>query len=109
MPSDNLNSILLRMLKSRRSTERKLAAFLLSEADRASAMTVEELAEASGVSIASVSRMIRASGLSGFVELRRQFAECAGLLPDRSIPVADAAAALNTVSSLVKSSLESWR
>ena len=109
MPSDNLNSILMQMLKSRRSTERKLAAFMLSEADRAAAMTVEELAEASGVSIASVSRMIRASGFSGFAELRRQLAECAGSLPDRSIPVADAAAALNSVSSLVKSSLESCR
>ncbi|MGM9625788.1 MAG: MurR/RpiR family transcriptional regulator [Eubacteriales bacterium] len=97
------------MVKSRRATERKLALFLMNEPERAAVMTVEELAEASDVSIASVSRMIRASGFSGFAELRRQLAECAETLPDRSIPVADAAAAMNTVSALVKSSIESCR
>ena len=38
------------MLSSHRSTERKLAAYLLSEPEKSAVMSAEELAEASGVS-----------------------------------------------------------
>ena len=108
MPTDELNSMILRMQKSRKATERRIAAFLLSDAERAALMTIEQFAEAANVSVASVSRMIRMTGLSGFAELKRQLAENEAL-PDNSIPVSDAAAALNTISSLVKKSLDSCR
>lgn len=108
MPTAELSTKLTRMLGSRRATERRLSAFLLGESERAASTTIEELAEVSGVSVASVSRMIRVLGLSGFAELRHQLAE-GGELPDNLVPVPDAVAALNSVSSLVKSSVESCR
>ena len=63
MSKNNFPETLHRMLSSRRSTERKLAAYLLSEPEKSAVMSAEELAEASGVSTASVSRMLRSAGM----------------------------------------------
>lgn len=110
MPTKSLNAILTSMLKSHRQTERKLAAYLISEPSRAAVMTAEQLAEAAGVSTASVSRMIRASGLLCYAQLRSELAaEEDPALPDCSLPASDAAAAMTNVCGLVKSSIESCR
>ena len=77
----NFPETLHRMLSSRRSTERKLAAYLLSEPEKSAVMSAEELAEASGVSTASVSRMLRSAGMLCFAELRRELSELTGDLP----------------------------
>ncbi len=104
----NFPETLHRMLSSRRSTERKLAAYLLSEPEKSAVMSAEELAEASGVSTASVSRMLRSAGMLCFAELRRELSEMTGDLPDNSLPVSDAAA-MTTVCGVVKRSVESCR
>ena len=109
MSKNNFPETLHRMLSSRRSTERKLAAYLLSEPEKSAVMSAEELAEASGVSTASVSRMLRSAGMLCFAELRRELSELTGDLPDSSLPVSDAAAAMTTVCGVVKRSVESCR
>ena len=110
LPTKKLSAILINMLKSRRSTERKLAAYMLSEPLKAAVMSAEQLAEAAGVSSASLSRMLRSSGLICYAQLRSELSvEEDSSLPDRSIPVSDAAAAMTTICGLINSSIESCR
>lgn len=52
------------------SAERKVADFILENPDRAMHMVINEIAEASGVSVPSVTRLARKLGYKGFLEFR---------------------------------------
>ena len=108
MTSKDLYATLVRMSRGRRSSERKLAIFVLNETDKAAAMSLERLAEAAEVSVSSASRMIRETGCSGFSHFRQLLVESdAEEIPDRAIPAASAEAAVNSVCALVRKSVES--
>lgn len=52
------------------SAERKVADFILENSERATRMVINEIAEASGVSVPSVTRLARKLGYSGFLDFR---------------------------------------
>ena len=52
------------------SAERKVADFILENSERATRMVINEIAEAAGVSVPSVTRLARKLGYSGFLDFR---------------------------------------
>lgn len=52
------------------SAERKVADFILDNPDRAMRMVINEIAEAAGVSVPSVTRLARRLGYKGFLDFR---------------------------------------
>lgn len=70
---------------------RKLADFALRNPIRASVLSIEDLAEATGISAPTISRFARALGYSGFAELKSALAAAAQTLLD---PVAKLTAQL---------------
>ena len=52
------------------SAERKVADFILENPDRATRMVINEIAEAAGVSVPSVTRLARKLGYNGFLDFR---------------------------------------
>lgn len=52
------------------SAEKKVADFILENSDRATRMVINEIAEAAGVSVPSVTRLARKLGYSGFLDFR---------------------------------------
>ena len=55
------------------SAERKVADFILENSERATRMVINEIAEAAGVSVPSVTRLARKLGYSGFLDFRACF------------------------------------
>ena len=52
------------------TAERKVADFILENQARASLMVINEIAEAAGVSVPSVTRLARKLGYNGFLDFR---------------------------------------
>ena len=52
------------------SAERKVADYILENSERATRMVINEIAEAAGVSVPSVTRLARKLGYSGFLDFR---------------------------------------
>ena len=52
------------------SAERKVADFILDDPERAMRMVINEIAEAAGVSVPSVTRLARRLGYKGFLDFR---------------------------------------
>ena len=63
------------------TAERKVADFILENPARASLMVINEIAEAAGVSVPSVTRLARKLGYNGFLALRLDLARDLHLLP----------------------------
>lgn len=69
-PSRGLRMALADELSSLAPAQRRLARYLLDHFGSASDLTITELAEESGVSVGTVSQLIRRFGLRGYHDLR---------------------------------------
>ena len=68
------------------SAERKVADFILDNPDRAMRMVINEIAEAAGVSVPSVTRLARRLGYKGLISAWRWRAERPQTAQRRSFP-----------------------
>jgi DNA-binding MurR/RpiR family transcriptional regulator len=73
---------LARLMADGSPSQRKLAEFLLRHPIRASALSIEDLAEVTGISAPTISRFARELGMAGFGDLRAAVADTMQLLHD---------------------------
>ncbi|MCL4508729.1 MAG: MurR/RpiR family transcriptional regulator, partial [Chloroflexi bacterium] len=67
--------VLRSLLPQLRPAERRVASFVIDNTDRSRHLTITELAEAVGVSVASVTRLTHAASCHGYAEFRRRLIE----------------------------------
>jgi DNA-binding MurR/RpiR family transcriptional regulator len=67
--------VLRSLLPQLRPAERRVAIFVVEHPERSRHKTITELAEAVGVSVASVTRLTHAAGCHGYAEFRRRLIE----------------------------------
>jgi DNA-binding MurR/RpiR family transcriptional regulator len=70
-----IKDIIARSRPTMTAAQRKMADYVLSHSFRAATMTIDELAEATGVSVATVSRCVQTLGFAGFQAFRAELVQ----------------------------------